>query len=199
MSKVETGRYSDLLRRTLGMKGVTEVAAELSPELSPVFVLETERPEWEFLKNEKLVGATFQKTGEVALASAVRLSNPAASGVVAVFSRMHINSAAAGIILWERNTDQGVLASLLPTVARDTRWEALTTSVLLQSVAAVGASGDSFGSTVNLANVPVEYVDSIVLTPGQQVQMTQLTVNTSIRGYWTWRERRLDALEIGTG
>ena len=51
MSKIETGRFSDLLRRSLGMKGQELVSAELAPELSPTWQVESAlNQEWDWAK-----------------------------------------------------------------------------------------------------------------------------------------------------
>lgn len=197
MSKIETGRFSDLLRRTLGMKGVSDVASELSPEIAPALILESERPEWAFLKNEKLMGATYVQGNAAGLGSACRLRNPAGSGVMAVFSAIAVGTDAVGTNLIERNTDQGNLATVLPTVSRDTRFAALNTSALIQSSDNVGASGESFASFFTETRVAHFYLEAIVLLPGFQLQISGLSLNVSIRGYWVWLEKRLDILEAG--
>jgi len=199
VSKIETGRYSDLLRRYLGMKGVSAVSSELSPEIAPTFVLESERPEWEFLKNEKLMAGVFT-VASVALENSVyRLRNPAGSGVVAVVTQFTMgwtDSTAVGIV--ERDDDNGNLATVLPTVSRDTRLPVLNASSLIGSTGNnVTLSGESWWTNREEGNVSrVQHVD-FVLTEGNELDFASVTVDRSIRGFVHWRERRLDVLETG--
>lgn len=200
MSQIQTGRYSDLLRRLLSMKGVTDVASELSPEISPIFVLESERPEWEFLKNEKLMSNVFAPSPVAAQQTAVRIRNPSGSGAVAVFTRMWLSAAIPIGFIAERNTDQGNLTTVLPTVARDTRTQELNASALVASQTSnAAASGSSFWSSNLIGDTPAINNIPFILTPGNQIQITSLTVNAGLRGTLDWRERRLDVLEEGDG
>jgi len=196
VSKVEVGRYADLLRKLLSMKGVVDVAPELSPEVSPVFIMEADRPEWQFLKNEKLMSAVFAVTGVVAQNSAVRLRNPAGSGVVATIEHIILSGNMALELFYERNTIQAALATVLPTVARDTRFPQLNASSLLSSQGNnIASSGEAWWSARAPAEAAVVTDIAMVVTPGHQIQLNTVTSNVSIRGTITWRERRLDELE----
>lgn len=196
MSQIQTGRYSDMLRRFLGMKGVTAVAGELSPEISPVFILEDARPEWLFLKGEKLVSSVYAFTPGAGLLAGYRLVNPALSGVMATIDYIDVVlTTDENTMLVERNTEQGNLATVLPTVARDTRLPILNASALIASQGDAVLSGQSFLATNLNAADPWQIPVSFVLTPGHQIQITCLGPNVSIRGSVQWRERRIDVLE----
>jgi len=196
VSQIQTGRYADLLRRYLGMKGVTEVAGELSPEISPVFILESDLPEWNFLKGTKLMSGVWTRGPVAAQNSAVRLRNPAGTGVVAIINEIQGESNNASVIIVARDTDQGNLATILPSVSRDTRTPATDSSALIQSTGNnVATLGESFLTFQILATTTFRGTPSLVLTPGFQMQLTCLTVNSDIRGFFQWRERRLDVLE----
>jgi len=196
VSKIETGRFSDLLRRYLGMKGVSVVSSELSPELSPILVLESERPEWEFLKNEKLMASVFAQGGVVGQNTLYRLRNPAGSGVVAVITRFMITTDLTEIVIAERDDDNGNLATVLPTVSRDTRLPVLNASSLIASQANnVVVTGESWWTARLLANSDAPQDVQFVLTAGHEIDLVQLGANVAIRGWVHWRERRLDVLE----
>jgi len=198
VSKIEVGRYSELLRRLLSMKGVTEVSGELSPEISPVFILESERPEWEFLKGEKPMSSVFALAGVAAQNYAYRLVNPVGSGVMAVLGTWTITAESEFDLLIERNTTQGSLATVLNTVSRDTRYPIVNASACVASQATnVAASGQAWWSAHVIPNVPVEVRAPFVLLPGHQVQFSTIgTVNVSVRGNLEWLERRADVLEL---
>jgi len=200
VSKIEVGRYSNLLRRILSMKGVSDVATELSPEIASAFILEIERPEWEFLKGEKLVSAVFATAAVAAQNSGVRLRNPADSGVVAVFPPggivLGLTGNTSGIIL-ERNVVQAGLTTALPTVSRDTRYPVLNASALLSSQQnVVPPSGEAYWSTNLPLDEPAQVNMAFVLTPGFQLQLSTLANNCAMRGTFSWLERRLDVMEL---
>lgn len=181
------------------MKGVTDVASELSPEISPVIALESDRPEWEFLKNAKVMGGAYAQGAVAAQNCVVRLRNPAGTGVIAIVRPFWICSDTANFTFAiGRNTDQGVLATVHPIVARDTRTPILAASSLSLSTAnnIVGAGGSSYLAGSILAQTMFPDPDPFMLTPGNQIQMTTIDTNLGIRGAVYWLERRLDALEL---
>lgn len=196
MSKIEVGRYSELLRKLLSMKGVEQVSGELSPEISPVFILESERPEWEFLKNEKLMSSVFGLSAVAAQNSVYRLRNPAASGVVAVISAFMLSVGVASEVLAERDDDNGNLGTVLPTVSRDTRLPVLNASALIASQGNnVALSGEAWWTAQILADTSIPQLLTFVLSEGQEIDLLTINVNVRIRGWVHWRERRLDVLE----
>lgn len=196
MAKIETPRFSSFLRRFFGMTGESQVADELAPEISAVLTLESARPEWEFLKGAKLMSCTATQVGDAGNPARIRIRNPALSGVVAIFDLIAVESSPTTIVLLERNTDNGSLATIFPTVSRDTRYPQLNASALVHSGGLGGSSGDSFFSgTPPAGNMLVIPVGPIVLTPGHQVQLSAVSNNIPIRASWQWLERPLDALE----
>jgi len=199
VSKIEVGRFSSLLRRVLNMKGVSDVSSELSPEISPVLTLESERPEWEFLKGQKLMSVVFAGRSVAGQNSAIRLRNPVDSGVVAVFPAGGIIvgiTLNTSVILLERNTIQAALAEVIPSVARDTRYPQLAASALLASQGNnIAASGEAYWS-IFLDDKAQTTVDvPFVLTPGFQLQLSSTSNALVLRGAFGWLERRLDQME----
>jgi len=198
VAKIETGRFSSLLRRYLGMKGVSVVSAELSPEIAPVLILESERPEWEFLKNERLMASVFGLGGVAAQNTVYRLRNPTGSGVIAVITDFVFVADTLSAHIIERDDDNGNLATVLPTVSRDTRIPVLNASALIPSQANnVVLSGESWWSTRAPADVGDPQALSFVLTPGNELDFITLGNDVGIRGFVHWRERRFDVLERG--
>lgn len=200
MAKIEIGRFSDLLRRLLSMSGVSTVASELAPEISPVFVLEQERPEWEFLKNAKLCTSQFSVTPVAAQFPQARLRNPPGSGIVAVFTDFNWAVGLTSVVNLWRVTTLLDMAGPANTMSRDTRLAALNISGLIatQQTSAVALTGDFFYHAVNNAGedtMPIKV--PFVLTPGFAIDIGGETVNSSLRGNFHWLERRLGALEVG--
>lgn len=199
-TKLERGQFADFLRRYLGMTGSTEVAGDLAPELSPVLVLEAERPEWEFLKANRLMACAYSIGPTAGSTSAHRLRNPTGSGVVAIvtYANFAVEVTSPGtraVVSASRNPDTGDLSSNTPTIARDTRYPGVNTSALIGSAQTVGLTGNTWWSTIVLNDVNVEIPVPFVLTPGNQLQLTALQNDVILRGSWIWLEKRLDALE----
>lgn len=212
MSKIERGQFATLLRRYLGMSGDYNVADELAAEISPGLCLESERPEWEFLKGAKLMSAPLNVTGAGATFSAFKFRNPAASGVIATFGGPPIGDfctlsmdAGAGVIAAVQFHQQpDSLANLTTTLAgipRDTRYPsvAANTSALIgsQTNNSVAGLGNIFHGGLSTNRVdPVRFVFTFVLTPGNELSLFFPIANTSVRGGIAWLEKKLDQLEV---
>ena len=92
MGSIEVGRFSDLLRRMFSMVGQLEVAAELSPEVSPTVELESaQNQEWDFLKGVKQCATSEEIAANAGAGGQFRLRNPPDSGTLAT---VHEKSAA---------------------------------------------------------------------------------------------------------
>lgn len=199
MSKIERGQFSSLLRRYLGMAGQTQVADELAPEISAVLALESERPEWEFLKGAKLMAACGTVAASAGLESACRLRNPAASGVIGIID--HISFSTGGLAATIRVTignDAGNLTTTVQSNSRDTRYPRAAfpgNSALICSTD-YGANGDTvFHSSLATNSSPPFLRTPFVITPGFQMQVTSLTLNVGLLVNFHWLERTLDQLE----
>jgi len=211
VSKIEHGQFSSFLRRYLGMVGQSNVADELTAEISPGLELESERAEWEFLKGAKLMSMPMLLAGAAGTASAVKLRNPAASGVVAIFGKpfgpmLDIGAftaaaaAAVGIRLHWQPEAADLATSHVP-IPRDTRYTTVAagTSALIGSgTNNLGATnlGDIWASAVALNRTMVRFDQSFVLTPGREVSVTCPELETTLLGTWNWLEKRLDQLEV---
>lgn len=203
MSKIEIGKWSNLLRRMLAMSGVVDVAGELAPEISPTFVLESERPEWEFLKGAKLMSSQISVTKVVGQQSTGRLRNPVGSQILAVITKINwaiLTGAAntAGVVLINRVQTIADLANIVASVCRDTRYPALNTSGLIVSQDNVGSAGDFFYNATSLDNTTHLMDLPFVLTPGFAIDVNAETAEVELRANIHWIERRLGELEVAT-
>lgn len=197
MSKIETGRFSSLLRRFLHLKGQEVVADELAPELSGVFVLESDRPDWLFLKGERMV--SFGNSLVFAAANgSMRFRNPLNSGVLATFDRFEIHLSAMDenieIRLRANNADlTGVAAATLT----DTRDNIAAASIIPSSQAAVPPAGSFIWFQELLqGNNPITVDRHIVLSPGNQIN---IGISAAVTGTMfvsaCWSERPLPLIE----
>lgn len=204
MPNIERGQFSSFLRRYLGMTGTSDVVAELAPEISPSLTLESERPEWEFLKGAKLMSGWATIPALAANSSYIKLRNPAAPdvggsrGVVAIFTRIVISCSLLAEIRVTTNVDTGAnLATTFKTVPRDRRLP----NVAFPGNSALFLSGDyaTLGDTwygfSAIANTPHVVEEPFVLTPGFDIGVVSITQNTTLIVAFEWLEKRLDPLE----
>jgi len=203
VSKIELGRYSSLLRRTLGMKGTTEVAGELSPEVSPTIQLESSlNPEWDFLKDVRNCGVTERITNNVAGGGQMLLLNPVNSGVIAVVRLLLFNSAVTAEFTARLLTSPAALLNSALPVAFDTRWG--QTAVLTQSALTATFQnnlliGVGTGTIIRFDQIQFRvfgFNAGVVLTPGFGLVFGCRTVNVVATLSAYWHERQLPPLEL---
>ncbi len=198
MSKIETGKYSDLLRRALGMKGVSDVASELSPEVSPTWEIERDALEWGFLKKVRhiAVGATVVP-GAAAIAL-MRLRNPPGSGALVVVDYSEMNPSAASLanIVFSPTIAQAVLPTVVTAGAVDGRWGFERSTAVLST--GTGATLGSFIllNTLGLSGTPIQYEDQIVMPPNSSLDWGFPTLDIDMRLNVRWHERGVARLEL---
>ena len=200
MSKIETGRFSDLLRRGLGMKGVTEVAAELSPEVSPTWEIEGTTEDWDFLKGKKNCIATALVAAGVDKSTA-RLRNPAGSGVLAVLMKLVWNQSVVGSQVVFYGTSGFDLSTGGGTLVRDHRWQSVSATVRAALLFSIDATGDATdGQVIHrirvTENTETALPAQLVLSPGDSVDVQSDTVAVNLRVTFVWSERPVQALEL---
>jgi len=202
MSKVERGQFSTLLRRYLGMTGTSDVVDELAPEMSAVFVLEAERPEWEFLKGARLLGMGQTVPALAANFGAIRFRNPTNSGVVAIFSSLNAGpgfnpAPAAAVITITHGAQVADQATVQGYGIRDGRQTPIGGAVIQsQGYAAVG--GNSIGAAIIPATSSFQLItpaNPVVLVPGWALNVGIGFANLDLVVGAQWIEKRLDALE----
>lgn len=190
------GTIQAALKNALGMTDQEPGLIRVSESLVAVKDLWS-RPEWAFLRQEKLFAIRATVAANVAGISRFQLSNPAGSNIIAVIDELDVTeqTALASYIL----TDNGafIAGGLAPLSARDTRWDIAVgggsrPTNTLQTVdnAAAATSGIVLDSiVVPLNNPPARFFCGVpfILTPGQWIQVQSGTVNHqatfTARGY----------------
>jgi len=202
VSKIEIGRYSELLRRQFGMKGQEVVASELSPEVSPVVILENAGAEWDFLKGVRGCRCSQDEPGVALNTTVFRLRNAQDSGVIAIIDELVMSIGPGATVSINRGQIFGDLATGLVTVVPDLRWGAVgaTTTALTFSVTTaglLGPAGDEI-AVENRTNRNMRYRQPIVLIPGTSLDWGTVPGETAIpiRTYVSWRERQIPQLEL---
>lgn len=205
MAKIEAGRWSELLRRALGMKGQSLVASELSPEVSPVWVLEQATIEWQFLKTVRACAAATNISAG-AQDGTIRLANPSTSGVVGVvemvtvqcskLSKVQIKMGSAG------DTD---LTTANVGFMRDSRW---LDPAVTSDKTALSFSQDNTGDAANGRtiwnvflqddSVPETIKWPLVLSPGFSMDVKAVAEVVQGRFFVNllWYERAITRLEL---
>jgi len=205
VSKIEIGRWAELLKRMSGIAGAESVSGDLSPEVSPVMVLEDlADADYLFLKSARLCSGATAITGAVGFASRFRLRNPVLSGVIAVVNVVELvqdaGAAAADLTITvdEVTTD---LSFLILTTVPDSRWEKLAgfNQTALQfsvdNTTVLGPQGDPLVLTRTPGNTPYRYPYQVPLLPGSAIEWGSAQQNLNLRGWVRWIERGLPALE----
>ena len=204
MAKIEIGRYSNLLRRALGMKGVTDVAGELSPEVSPTWAIEDNAPEWQYLKGVRLVGAAGGQGFVAGQSPRYQLVNPAGSGVLATvtFVALETVGVQAGFIIRFANSVLPNLTTVEQNGPRDSRWGIPGTSIspLIfsgENSASLHTAGFLLYSGIHHPEGTVaEYTIPVVMAPGSSLLWGSTTQNITSLSSVAWSERGIAALEL---
>src|SRR2546425_6617580 len=83
--QINSSKYTDLLRKLTELQGPLRI--DLLEELRPVIVLESDRPEWYFLRRERLASGAIDVTSGAATLSEGGILNPTASGRLVTVTR----------------------------------------------------------------------------------------------------------------
>lgn len=202
MAKTETGRFSELLRKALGMKGVQDVASELSPEISPTWQLEGPTAEWEFLKHVRVCGHGGRVASAPGFLPKMRGVNRIGSGILVVIEgiSMTIESGSA-ILLIGLGTALFDHSLVTGTTTRDRRWGMTSpqrTSLLLSqdNSDAVEPVAEIIAETRRGAFDEWLFGFPIILIPGTAVDFWSPNLNLGLSWYLIWRERQIAPLEL---
>lgn len=196
MAKIERGAWSQLLRRVLSMKGTSDVAAELAPEISGAFILEdpASAPDWHYLKGWKLMSSSGFKAADAASVGTMRFRNPAASATVAVVYQVTCSfggGTGSGTIRFGRVLVD--LANVFAPVGRDLRHAPVAVG------SAIVCSHESISPLLPIIARPNSQsptlAQPIILSPGTAIDVETGAINLSLAASLHWLEKPLPALE----
>lgn len=200
--KIQVGRFNQILGRSLTMGGQEDPAGDLSAEISPVLVLENDRPEWEYLGGGRLMAGSRGVAGAATPVS-IRFRNPVGSGAICVLLSVNV-STGPGLVANDEYQAALVAATVdLASVgttqtARDTR-NPTTKGVAILSAAQAAVAGTNMmedwfqpvSSNRLLANMPC------IVSPGFALDVGSFT--NSAAGVmivsFSWRERAFQPFE----
>lgn len=183
------------------MAGVEDVSADLSPEVSPVVILEGPTSDLLFLKGVRQVFFALTVNAAAGFNSKIRIRNPPGSGVIALIRRITMISPTTTDLRIRVNqftTDLTVADTTVP----DPRWGALGLGIPASTLVASGSAdqasapgGEPILEVLTLANTPVVFGEEMPLLPGVALDMGHPSTNISLRVWATWTERGFPELE----
>jgi len=207
VSRIQSGRWSELLRRATGQAGVEVVASELSPEISPTWAIEGTTPEWDFLKSTKRLLANVDLDG--AGCASWRLRNPDNSSAIAIVDQIIFgcnNDTTAFTLQLEHGASD--LGSLGFPIVVDSRWvPAPYTDAAISSMSFTTTSSSSYITTGALLGTFYSHGGSggekqqqtfhlpVVLSPGWSLTLSTLNLGARVYGNVSYSERTLPPLE----
>lgn len=202
MSRIQTGRWSELLRRFLDQKGVEDVASELSPEISPVFILESNRPDWLILKAERMVSLSDEHTSGATIGPTMRLRNPLNSGVLATVHAIYMSATVNSSFEIRHTISNNNLAgggdAISTREGRSLPSLGVNKSAMAGSFSlTIAPVGDLIFTASILARVLLPVKEAIVLSPGRAIDIgipSPASAKTFF-GNFLFTERRLPDLE----
>lgn len=210
INEIQVGGYNSLLNKLLSMREGSP-APTLAPEIFGAFVLENDRPEWAFLKGERLGIGGQTRTAVVGNRSFVALVNPLGSGALAVVLDVAYSGDQALLERYElrfNNADTTGMTNSNRAINRDLRSIGVPGGNIpmscqifggdlaappgVGSVIREGTWGASGTASQNDILIPLDFV----LPPGFALLMSANATNTTVSVSWRWRERILDPAEL---
>lgn len=186
-NEIQEGGLNQVLLRRLDIKGDVP-APTVTPEITPGLVLENDRPEWGWLKGERLC-SRYVSVGPVAAQTS--------------YAQIYLPSTVTDIVIIEeivsQTTNQFALAragigaglggwGALTVATRDSRWAANRTSAILEttSTAAAATLNPALGV---VSGIGLSYDAPLIVTPGTALVIYGLVVNQAVQFNLIWRER----------
>lgn len=187
----EINDYSlnSVLIRRLGMVQAAAAPA-VAPEVFPVMTLESDRPEWGWLKGEQLNGR-FMSVGAVAgQFSMVQMYLPSTSQQVVVIENI-TNTGTAQLAIFRIIGIGGGLGGWSGrTVAnRDTRWVGDRTGLVVETNQNAALPARYPDIAVLPGSIAARFEAPLIITPGRGFCIATASVNQIISANVNWRER----------
>ena len=195
---LQQARYDQLVRRVGALYGGGSKITEVLPELFPVLEVENTTPELLALTGWRTAWQNIQQNAVAAQVSAVQLSNPLGSGVIAAVTRIYVAVNSVTNVQMQL-TDALFTSASIRGLFRDARFGGnRATALELRSDPNI-ATGAGLRIILNTTNEIFEIRDDnglAVLTPGTALQLGSVDVNLVLQVNFLWRERLAQPSEI---
>jgi hypothetical protein len=200
--RIGTGRYSSILARLLQGAATLEVAPELSPEVSPIIVLESQRPEWDYLGNQRIFTASSFVTAGAALPGTLRLFVPTAQTILAVIEAIAVTPTTAANVQVNIGANVTPLANVVASVTRDSRVRTTVGGLVSSGLSITQETSQSPSGTIaERFAAPAGVGPSrfqclpVILGPGGSLDISLDTVTLAMFVHVLWREREIGRYE----
>ncbi|MEE8540006.1 MAG: hypothetical protein V3S54_09320 [Woeseiaceae bacterium] len=194
---LQQARYDQLIRRVGALYGGGSKVVEVLPELFPVIEVENTTPELLAFLGWRLAWQNIQQNAVALQTSAVQLSNPAGSGMIASVTQIIVRTATPEILQVEVTPTLFVSAAIRG-LFRDSRLGGdRATALELRSDPDI-ATGAGL-RLLTEANVESHIRDDngfCVLTPGSALQVGTVNDNVALPVNFFWRERVAEPSEL---
>jgi hypothetical protein len=187
-NEISEGGLNQILNRRLAMEGYSP-SPTLAPEVMPGLVLESDRPEWGFLKGEQLLGFSQSLgAGGAGAFGQAWFTNPTGSNTICVIERVSAHTTGNhAIIRIARSVDAGaIVGTLQNNTWRDTRW---AIPGVLQVRTVITTLPALTYRTLAQATPSFPYDEPIVLGPGTTCHIYGETAATAFAFSCAWTER----------
>lgn len=189
--------------RRLNLTGGAAVPTVM-PELSIGMILENDRPEWGYLKQEIPFARTVAAAASGAGAySGCEIWNPTGSGLIVVLKLITISAQSAGGVRAGVSLSTAVPSgTAIVGVSRDTRYGSAAS---IPNSRVIVTSTNTYTSPASLPNLigtaaleRLDYDEPIILGPGGTFYVIGDTANTALsRVNFSWTERKAQPGELG--
>lgn len=209
MSHIQAGRWSELLRRATGQAGVEDVSSELAPEITPTWQLETNSPEWDYLKSTKRLTCNVQI--DASGHPSWMLRNPIDSGTIGIVESVLISTSATDVkMTLALAYDATDLSTTGFPIVTDGRWVPLNNLPLVDpSISSLVFTIQTVGAYLNVGsligyfqiesprglNELININRAVVLPPGWALILSTVGSSVYLGGSVSYKERTLPPLE----
>jgi len=171
----------------------------VEPAIFPALVLENDRPEWSWLKGERLCSAAGSQGAVAGQYAQAVINNPVGSNMIATIDYVYLLPGATQFGLYITPPAY----ALAPQVAsvRDGRWSG--TPLVPRAPTCTFAYSSSIGVPLEPIifrcgpTLPVEYTQPIIIPPGFTFLIHALAVNIALTAFSiAWRERTAQPGEV---
>jgi hypothetical protein len=191
-NEIDEGGLNSILVRRLAMKTGT-AAPTIAPEIMPDLTLESDRPEWGFLKGEMLCSGAFEQLLVAGTFSVLTIRNPTGSGILTTISRIqNTGTAAFRVVRIAFGTEAMTTTAYAGVQDLRFRFRTMSTQTATSTPAAVANQG-VFAILDTGFRVFPEY---LVLPPGSAVQLQAITLATDLKAEVSWYERPVQSGEL---
>jgi len=198
VANINQNRWDQLVRRVAGLIGPGSKVNNTIGDLFPMLDVENLPAELYLLSGTRLAVGGVAQVGAAGEVARIQLFNPADSGLIVTLTSAVITTSATERVRFVQTiTPESTLSAVQRF--RDTRLGTLTLPTGQVRSASDAAVFAGTAEWVQPASIPFVLTDPnglIVLAPGTGITFTAVTLATTLRAFFYWRERVAEASEL---